>query len=314
MTGLTVLVAVLAGVFVACTVLAVRPPPHRLAERVAPYVQASRAALGTGQARTGLLEAGARRANSFTAVFAPIAETVTALLARAVDVDGPTGVERRLRQSGLAATMTADQYRHRQALYAIAGIGIGLAAPAISGQPLGIAIISAACGGFVGATRLKNRTTVLIRRRCETMRASLYTVCHLIAVHMATSTGGLLNAVRAVTVIASGPVSDELVETLNSITHGDDAVVSLTRTAEQTAEPSAARLYRMLAAETRGGDPTAALLDLANVLRLARRDELEREGVRRSAQMLLPLILVIAPIMILFVLAAIPSMLFRLTR
>ena len=59
---------------------------------------------------------------------------------------------------------------------------------------------------------------------------------------------------------------------------------------------------------------TAALMDLANTMRLARRDELERDGTRRHALMLIPLITVIAPVMVLFVIAAVPSMLFRLTH
>ena len=58
-----------------------------------------------------------------------------------------------------------------------------------------------------------------------------------------------------------------------------------------------------------GGDP-AALLALSDSLRAARRDDLARTMANRRIAMALPLVAVIAPILILFIAAAIPSIVF----
>ena len=71
-----------------------------------------------------------------------------------------------------------------------------------------------------------------------------------------------------------------------------------------TAEPHAARTYRLFAlAAEQGADLGAALRALSDDLRDVRRDELRRQATRRRAAMLVPTIAVLAPIMLLFVIA-----------
>ena len=82
------------------------------------------------------------------------------------------------------------------------------------------------------------------------------------------------------------------------------------RAAHHTAEPSAARLYRLYGSTwAAAGDP-GALLALADSLRATRRDALARTMAKRRVAMALPLVAVIAPILILFVAAALPSIIF----
>ncbi|MEZ5218186.1 MAG: hypothetical protein R2715_16760 [Ilumatobacteraceae bacterium] len=73
---------------------------------------------------------------------------------------------------------------------------------------------------------------------------------------------------------------------------------------------AAGRLYRAYgAAWSSGGDPDA-LLALAEDTRVAHREDLARTMAKRKTAMALPLVMVIGPILILFVAAAIPSIVF----
>jgi hypothetical protein len=78
--------------------------------------------------------------------------------------------------------------------------------------------------------------------------------------------------------------------------------------AATTPEPSAARTYELFAiAAERGADLAEGLLALAAQLREARREAVRKQAVRRRAAMLLPTIGILAPIMLLFIAAPLPS-------
>ena len=80
------------------------------------------------------------------------------------------------------------------------------------------------------------------------------------------------------------------------------------RAADLTPEPSAARTYQLLAAGAeRGADLGAALLAFSEDVRDARREQLHKDAVRRRAAMLVPTIAILAPIMLLFIAAPLPS-------
>jgi pilus assembly protein TadC len=79
-----------------------------------------------------------------------------------------------------------------------------------------------------------------------------------------------------------------------------------------TPEPSCARTYALLsAAEERGADLAAALLELSEDVREARRETMRRTATKRRAAMLVPIIGILAPVMLLFVAAPLPRILFN---
>ncbi len=83
------------------------------------------------------------------------------------------------------------------------------------------------------------------------------------------------------------------------------------RLAESTAEPAAARLYRLLAVSVRsGGDVVGPLMAISSEIRTEQRDALARASVKRRTLMIVPLLLLVAPVMVLFVAAALPSLVF----
>jgi hypothetical protein len=78
-----------------------------------------------------------------------------------------------------------------------------------------------------------------------------------------------------------------------------------------TPEPNAARTYLLIAAGTeRGVDLGSGLRALSEDLRDARREEIRKQATRRRAAMLVPTIAVLAPIMLLFIAAPLPSIVF----
>ena len=66
--------------------------------------------------------------------------------------------------------------------------------------------------------------------------------------------------------------------------------------------------YQLFATGTeRGADLAGALLALSEDLRDARREQLHKDAVRKRAAMLVPTIAILAPIMLLFIAAPLPS-------
>ena len=83
------------------------------------------------------------------------------------------------------------------------------------------------------------------------------------------------------------------------------------RAAELTPEPAAARTYKLFAAGAeRGVDLADGLRALSEDLRDARREEIRQTATKRRAAMLVPTIAVLAPVMLLFIAAPLPSIVF----
>ena len=83
------------------------------------------------------------------------------------------------------------------------------------------------------------------------------------------------------------------------------------RLADITPEPHAARMYQLLASsEERVSDLADALLSMSEDIREDRRETLRRLATKRRAAMLIPIVGLMAPIMILFVAAPLPWIVF----
>ncbi|MDQ3974204.1 MAG: type II secretion system F family protein, partial [Actinomycetota bacterium] len=87
-----------------------------------------------------------------------------------------------------------------------------------------------------------------------------------------------------------------------------DALLSAARV---TCEPNAARTYKLLANGVEyGADLAEGLLALSQDIRDQRCEALKRAATTRRAAMLVPIIAVLAPVMLLFVAAPLPSLVF----
>ena len=303
---------VLAALLAAGTaMLAVRlmvPPRRALAPRLRPYAALSRSRLGTGYADVSVVSLTTVDDRSATGrVLGPLVERLAAGLSRLIDAADADTLAVRLRHAGFR-DVGPEQYRMRQLAYTIAGVALGAALGAGVFSSVTMTFVLIACFGFPAATIQRNRVERAIRERTAKMRNESYTVAQLIAVHIR-SGHGPVDAVRSVCALGRGPVIEELRDALRWISGGTSPQRAYDKLAEATPEPAAARLYRLLSASARsGGDIGEALLAVGSDLRSERREELARWAVKRRTAMLLPLLMFIAPVMVLFVGAALPAL------
>ncbi len=299
------------------TRIIVKPTPH-LASRLRPYTASSRsilgrspeASLGTGHAPTSSPHGVAQR------LFRPIVESlvnsVMKIFGSAFD---DVTLSLRLKQAGVLPDVPdadrAHEYRIRQV-----GSGLGWAVctglvAAVIGIPPSLAVIAALGGGFIGVTRISGNVGKKTEDRRARMRVELYTVNQLMAIYLRTSGSPVLAAQRLVR-RGRGSVIDELNEALRLHTRGMAASRAFGRIADQTPEPFAARTYKLLASGSeRGADLAQALLSLSEDVREHRRTEVKRGATKRQAAILLPILIFLAPTMLLFIAAPLPSLIFQ---
>lgn len=284
------------------------PPRRQLSARVRPYAALSRSRLGTGYADVSVVALTRVDDRSpFIRVVGPVVQRVADGVGQLVDAaDGPT-MANRLRQAGFEDT-SPDQYRLRQLAGACGGLAIGVALGILLFGTPGWTLLLAVLFGFPGSTLHRNRVQKAIDLRRSAMRSEVSTVAQLLAVHIR-SGHGPVDAVRGVCSLGRGPVIEELRDALGWIGAGTSPQRAYDKLADATAEPAAGRLYRLLSSSARsGGDIARPLLAIADELRSERRDELARMAVKRRTAMLAPLLLLIAPVMVIFVGAALPAL------
>lgn len=303
-----ILLAAASASCLVCLVAHVLVPRRRsLKTRLGPYAALSRARIAPSPFDASIASLTTVDDSSVVAgvLAAPIGR-LAELLGSVIDIADDETLERRLRHAGFIAP-DVDHYRVRQMGDAVAGVTVGaMLGLTLLGSSGGVLLLMVAFG-FPAATRQRNRVQRSIDRRRDRMRADVPTVAELIAVHVRSGRGPL-DAIRSVCAVGSGPLVDELDHALVSISHGQQPVDVHAALAETTAEPAAARLHRMLAASARsGGDVGVPLLALGADIRAQRRDELGRSAAKRRLTMVVPLLLLIAPVMTLFVGAALPS-------
>jgi tight adherence protein C len=166
------------------------------------------------------------------------------------------------------------------------------------------------CGVVFGGSRLRGRLQRDVEDRRERLRLELYTVNQLLAMHVRTGAGPV-QATQRVVDRGAGAVVDELQAVLLAMRNGVAEPTAFRRAAELTPEPSAARTYKLFAAGAeRGVDLADGLRALSEDLRDARREEIRQSATKRRAAMLVPTIAVLAPVMLLFIAAPLPSIVF----
>jgi tight adherence protein C len=308
MIGGPVFAAASAAVTAMIAVRMIAPPRRALAQRLGPYAALSRSRLGTGYADVSVVSLAVIDDRSPVGrVLGPIVDRCAQVLSRLIDAAAADTVATRLRHAGFGE-VGPEQYRIRQLAFTVAGVGFGTALGAAVFRSVPMTLLLIGCFGFPAATVQRNRLERAIRDRTARMRSESYTVAQLIAVHIR-SGHGPVDAVRSVCALGRGAVIEELRDALGWISGGMSPQRAYDKLAEATPEPAAARLYRLLSASARsGGDIGDALLAVGADLRSERREELARWAVKRRTAMLLPLLLFIAPVMVLFVGAALPAL------
>src|SRR5262249_44552977 len=147
-----------------------------------------------------------------------------------------------------------------------------------------LVVLASALAGFAfGATRTRRKLERAISDRATRIRLELYTVNHLLAMHVRTGAGAI-QAVQRVVARGRGAVIDELRDVLAWARSGMGEAEAFRHAAELTPERAAARTYQLLAAGVeRGVDLGPGLLALSADIRDSRREQLHKDAVKRRA-------------------------------
>ena len=283
------------------------PPTRRLAPRVRPYTIEARARFGRGADAADLVAV--TRSSSVNRLFGPPVRAFVQRLGRVLERRTDAALDLSLRQAGFV-DVTPDDYRTRVAvqtlMFGATGAGFGAL---VFHRPLA-AVGLGTCGVVFGGSRLRGRLEGRITDRRERIRLELYTVNQLLAMHVRTGAGPV-QATQRVVDRGQGIVVDELRAVLAAMRNGIAEPEAFRRAAEVTPEPAAARTYKLFAAGAeRGVDLADGLRALSEDLRDARREEIRQTATKRRAAMLVPTIAVLAPVMLLFIAAPLPSIVF----
>lgn len=310
--GRVVLAALLAGVTAGAAVRLLVKPTPRLGARVRPYTVVARSKLG-GTADVPAVSGGDAWLSGGTVkrLFGAPVLALAGAFGRLVDARSDDGLRLRLRRAGFGH-LTPEEFRVRQLGASAAGIAAGAALGILIGASAALVLVLAGLGFTVGATRWRARLDRAVTLRRERLRIELYTVNQLLAIHLKTG-GGPIQATQRIVDRGTGVVVEELAEVLRLIAGGMAPAAAFSRAADLTAEPQAARTYALLAAGTeRGADVAGGLLAFSEDIRDDRREDLKKAATRRRAAMLVPIIALLAPVMLVFILAPIPHIVFGL--
>ncbi len=303
-----------AASFAAATAWVLVRPYRRLAGRVRPYVPVARAQLTSAvDVRGSALEGPAFGDGTMRRLFGPIVEGAVAWFGRLLNTANVEHLALRLRQAGLypglGAAERVQEYRVRSLGRSVAwSAGLGFFGLLVAGS---LSMLTFAALGFVyGVLSARARVAKALTARRERLRGELYTVNQLLAMRTRVG-GGVADALRHVVIRGNGVLVDDLAEILRLHETGIPLSEALQRAAELTPEPEAARTYSVLAtAQDRGADLGEALLDLSKDLRASRREELQRDASKRRLLMVIPIVVVLAPIVLLFIGGPIPQIIF----
>lgn len=310
MGGVIVVIGLLAAFFAASLSKIIIKPPRRLGNRVSTYTQLNRSKLGRGADLSAISSLDVETAQTpLGRVFGPMGQSIADTLSQIIDAGDDDFLRLRLRQAGFLDTSPA-QYRLRQLTYIVVG-SLGFAVIGLLYGSTLFTLVGFFGGGLWGATIWRGRINKAIKERCERMRIELYTVAQLIAMQMRTGHGSIA-AVQQVVHRGRGPVVRELSEALSWMSGGMAQADAYEKLGLETPEASAGRLYRSLADGVRsGGDLAGTLLSISDDLRSERREELERTATKRRGAMLIPTIVFMAPVVLLFLVAPLPRLLFQ---
>ncbi len=287
--------------------LVARPRPS-LASRLRPYTVPARTILGD---RSDLVVAERAEGGWLARASSQLRRRLQHLLDHTDDAE----LALRLRQAGLLTELGAGQrtqaHRSRQLAHTAVGAVLGgvvgtLALGGAAGSLAGVAV-----GALTGAARARGRVDRAISERRERARIELYTVNQLLALH-ARAGGGVAQMLQRVSARTSGVIAEEIADIVASHRGGRPLDAALSQGARTSVDPAAARTYRVLASgATHGTDLAEALRALSDDIREHRAEALRRTAARRRAAMLIPTILLLAPLMLLFVGAPLPSIIFE---
>lgn len=294
MNPTAILLGVMAGVGVNLMIVWRNARIAHLENRIAPHLRAS------------IAQETLRRHQAVTPF--PTIERILAPVVR----DGVRWVEKwgtptqvldaRLARAG--SSLTVEQYRAQQVLWAVGGLAAGLfAATALAStrgsSPVSLVVLVAGCaiGGAFARDQVLQRA---VARREAAIVSELPTIAELLA--LAVSAGeGALGALERVSRVAGGVMAHELRHTLGSVRAGLSLPGALSELADRTGAVPLRRFADAVATAVERGTPLAEVLRAqAEDVRFAGQRALMEEGGKREIAMMIPVVFLILPVTVLF--------------
>lgn len=177
---------------------------------------------------------------------------------------------------------------------AVIGVSAALAVPGAPPLPLGVA---SAVGGLLGARALESTR---LERRATRLQQDLPVVADALALRVLAG-ASVASALAAIAERASGVAAEELRNVVSTHRRGTSLSEALHHAARNTAHGDAARLYQLLGhAHESGGRLADTLADLALDFRATLSRQLTAEGGRRSLAAYGPILALMVPVTLLF--------------
>ncbi|MFS2281682.1 type II secretion protein F [Microbacterium esteraromaticum] len=214
---------------------------------------------------------------------------------------GGDALRLRLRQAGLAQTPAT--FRGRQLAWGVGGLLVGaliVVAIAVSGRltaPAALLPIITAAGSAIGYDM---QLTARARSRRARLADELPTTLEFLALCLSAGES-LLDALRRVSAIGTGELTEELRQTVLAVHTGSPLADALGETATRLQLPGLSRATDQIVAALEHGAPLAAVLhsQAADARDEAKRVLIEQAG-QKEILMLLPLVFLILPLSVLF--------------
>lgn len=314
MIQIHIVAALLGGTAVASAVWLLLQPHRRLAPRLRPYAAVSRSRLARAyDVRGQAYVASATGESTLARLFGPIVDAALSWFSQLLGAGNDEQLVLRLRHAGLYPGLPPQErlreYRVRSLGQAMLWMGLLGGFGLLTGGN-GAMLLFGVLGLVLGVALARSRVNSAITQRRERLRGELYTFNQLIALRTRVG-GGVVDALRHAVDRGTGVFVEELAEVLRLQESGMPMTEALRRAASVTAEPEAQRTYNVLAtAQDRGADLGDALLDLSQDLRAQRRDDLQRQAARRRLMLIIPIVLILAPVLLLFIGAPVPTLIF----
>jgi tight adherence protein C len=264
-----------------------------LAARVGPYV-----ADVSANARDLLERATADPLPVFGAMLEPVVTRVRRFTNALIGAGEVTSV--RLRQAG--TTMSVDEFRSRQLLWAAGGsacaIAAGFAIETLQPVPLAAPVafvILAAAAGFVARDHLLQRAA---RNRVQRMTGELPTILEFLTLSLSAGEG-ILDALRRIGRISRGELAEELAAVPRDVSSGVPLADSFEQLSGDLQIVPLTRAIEQITGAMERGTPLAEVLraQAQDARESAKRQLLELSGKKEIA-MLVPLVFLILPVTI----------------
>jgi len=294
-TALGALVGLMGGVGVCLVLWRVAARRITLDDRIAPYLRE--------RPRTSRLLADRPVHTPFPTLerlLAPMVHDAGRVLERL----GSSSVSIRRRLQLLGGTMTHDQFRTEQLMWAAVGLAVGLLGALTLGVlrgaplvPLLVGVLLCAVGGAVARDQ---SLSTQVRRRQQRMAMELPDVAELLALAVAAGEGPV-GALERIARTTNGELALDVRRTLAEARSGVPLAVALERMAARTDEPAVARFAEGVAVALERGTPLAEVLRAqAQDARETARRELLETGGKKELGMMVPVVFLVLPVTVLF--------------